>query len=191
MADFVPGVGTQHAMITATPARHALLHVRPALIGSGDDMSEISRDAYEVLQVHPKAHTLVIRSAYRTLSRLYRPDNATDADAAGLMAELNAAYQLIRTPDVRAVYDAWGRRSAANIPIIPNAQQPASQTARPPVGLDTLNFGRYAGWTIEQLVHQDPAYLEWLSRHSSGIRYRRQIEAAFKRAQSQQTPIRR
>jgi curved DNA-binding protein CbpA len=181
MEEPLSGTGTQHAMITATTARHALLLVRPALIRSGDDMSEISRDAYEVLHVHPKAHDLVIRAAYRTLSRLYHPDNSPGGDAAERMAELNAAYQLVRTPEARAVYDAWGRRSTANIPVVPDAPQPAFQTARPPVRPDTLDFGRYAGWTIEQLVHQDPAYLEWLSRHSSGIRYRRQIEAAFKR----------
>ena len=39
----------------------------------------------------------------------------------------------------------------------------------------TINFGRYAGWTLEEIAGSDPEYLQWLSRHSSGIRYRRAI----------------
>ena len=168
-------------MIMATPARHALLLVRPAPIRSGDDMSEISRDAYDVLQVHPQAHDTVIQAAYRALARLYRPDISPDAGSEARLAELKAAYELIRSPEARSVYDTWGRRSTTPIPIVADTPQPSSPAARPAARLDTLDFGRYAGWTIEQLVHQDPAYLEWLARHSSGIRYRRQIEAAFKR----------
>jgi hypothetical protein len=36
----------------------------------------------------------------------------------------------------------------------------------------TIEFGRYAGWTLGAIARQDPEYLMWLSRHSSGIRYR-------------------
>ena len=39
----------------------------------------------------------------------------------------------------------------------------------------TINFGRYAGWTLSEIGYFDPDYLRWLSRHSSGIRYRRAI----------------
>jgi hypothetical protein len=38
-----------------------------------------------------------------------------------------------------------------------------------------LTFGRYAGWGLRDLARQDPEYLLWLSRHSSGIRYRTEI----------------
>ena len=38
-----------------------------------------------------------------------------------------------------------------------------------------LNFGRYSGWGLRDLARQDPEYLLWLSRHSSGIRYRTEI----------------
>jgi curved DNA-binding protein CbpA len=38
-----------------------------------------------------------------------------------------------------------------------------------------LNFGRYEGWSLADLARHDPAYLRWLSRHSSGLRYRREI----------------
>ncbi len=38
-----------------------------------------------------------------------------------------------------------------------------------------LDFGRYAGWSLYDLAKQDPAYLRWLARHSSGLRFRREI----------------
>jgi hypothetical protein len=41
----------------------------------------------------------------------------------------------------------------------------------------TLDFGRYAGMNLGQIAKIEPAYLEWLRRHSSGLRYRHQIDA--------------
>lgn len=39
-----------------------------------------------------------------------------------------------------------------------------------------VDFGQYAGWRIAEIAECDPRYLRWLSRHSSGIRYRTSIE---------------
>jgi hypothetical protein len=39
-----------------------------------------------------------------------------------------------------------------------------------------LDFGQYAGWRIAEVAEHDPRYLVWLSRHSSGVRFRRAIE---------------
>jgi hypothetical protein len=39
----------------------------------------------------------------------------------------------------------------------------------------TLDFGHYAGRTIEELAATDPDYLRWLERHPSGTRYRAEI----------------
>jgi curved DNA-binding protein CbpA len=43
-----------------------------------------------------------------------------------------------------------------------------------------LDFGRYAGWTLRDIVRQDEAYLRWLARHSSGIRFRGEIAKLLK-----------
>jgi uncharacterized protein (DUF3820 family) len=40
----------------------------------------------------------------------------------------------------------------------------------------TLDFGRYTGMTLRQIARIEPGYLEWLRRHSSGLRYRHQID---------------
>lgn len=68
------------------------------------------------------------------------------------------------------------------VPPRPAARRGANGSA-PRAGADTLDFGRYDGWTIKQLSRHDPDYLRWLSRHSSGIRYRRQIEEAMRAAE--------
>ena len=54
-----------------------------------------------------------------------------------------------------------------------------------------MTFGRYRGWTLEQLAKQDPEYLVWLQRHSSGIGYRRQIEEILEsnRVAAQHEPV--
>jgi hypothetical protein len=44
-------------------------------------------------------------------------------------------------------------------------------------GAAALDFGRYAGWRLADVARRDPDYLRWLSRHSSGIRYRQAIAA--------------
>lgn len=38
-----------------------------------------------------------------------------------------------------------------------------------------VDFGHYAGRTIEELADSDPSYLYWLARHPSGARYREEI----------------
>lgn len=38
-----------------------------------------------------------------------------------------------------------------------------------------LDFGHYAGRSIEELATVDPEYLRWLARHPSGYRYRAEI----------------
>lgn len=38
-----------------------------------------------------------------------------------------------------------------------------------------LDFGHYAGNTVEELAKMDPEYLHWLAQHPSGARYRAEI----------------
>lgn len=142
------------------------------------------RDAYEILNVRRDAHEVVIRAAYRALAALYHPDMDRSPGAARRMGEINRAYADVRTAEARAAYDSRPPAAAA-APTPQAAAQPAAQpTSRfrppPPNGRATggstpIDFGRYQGWTIADLARQDPDYLRWLSRHSSGIRYRREI----------------
>jgi len=91
------------------------------------------------------------------------------------MAELNDAYAQLRSADRRAVYD---RLRAPAPPTEKERVQPHHKPAgarREGGKKGVLDFGRYVGWSVADLAREDPDYLRWLSRHSSGIRYRREI----------------
>ena len=139
-------------------------------------------DAYKILMVDPAADREVIHAAYRALARRFHPDGShPDLER---MAELNRAYATLREPQSRRAYDA-ARRPLASIPIAPQPQSSpwrrgtaaAAEGAAP----GTIDFGRYAGWRLADLVRHDPDYLRWLSRHSSGIRFRDQLAALLPR----------
>ena len=142
-------------------------------------MTDQDPDAYELLQVRPNAHASVIQAAYRALAALYHPDRNQALGTEKRMAELNAAYEALRTPARRELYDRMlSAARAVKSPAMAAVSPPAA--AKPSGGVGALDFGRYAGWTIPALARHDPDYLKWLARHSSGIRYRSQIEAALR-----------
>lgn len=155
------------------------------------DPSDPAVDAYRILQVHPEAVQPVIRAAYRALAALYHPDTSREPSAGRKMAQLNAAYALVRGPDERARYDADRRRQAAQAaaeaqPVVRSTPVPAAPAAtasarrdlrRPGSTMGTrLDFGRYVGWSLGEIQRHDPSYLLWLRRHSGGTRYRREID---------------
>jgi len=152
------------------------------------------RDAYEVLQVHPKAHQLIIQAAYRVLAGLYHPDKDSSAASTRKMAEINDAYDKVRTPDRREVYD---KSKALRPAVSPAMVTPYAKTPAPPPrdgtdGSGELDFGRYEGWTISQIAAVDREYLRWLGRHSSGIRFRQEIQRILREpAKSSQPSPRR
>ena len=69
----------------------------------------------------------------------------------------------------------------------PTPRDPATHGApRGPLGEDgagmRLDFGRYEGWTLGEVVKRDPEYLDWLRRHGSGARYRDAIDILLRSA---------
>ena len=139
-------------------------------------------DAYRVLQVAPDCEDEVIHGAYRALALKYHPDRDGTQLAARRMAELNQAYGLVRDPARRARHDAERRRAA--ITAVPGH---GTSTSVPPPRSSAAGtkvaFGRYAGWSLRDLARHDPDYLRWLSRHSSGIRYRTEIYQLLSRGE--------
>ena len=147
---------------------------------SSEPMSA-KRDAYEVLQVHPRAEQGVIKAAYRVLAALYHPDGGSSSANSRRMAELNAAYDQVRTADRREVYDRQLRMGGGGANVI---TPPAPAAAGRPYASNTpgrpLDFGRYEGLTVTQIARRDMDYLRWLSRHASGARFRTEIEAEIR-----------
>jgi curved DNA-binding protein CbpA len=142
----------------------------------------VDMDLYRILQVDPEAEPDVITAAYRALSRKLHPDT----DATGVheyrMSELNRAHSVLRDPAARKAYDL--RRALKLMPMGPGRQpfgdelpshlayRWSSRRDETDAGDATLDFGRYNGQTLREIARYDPDYLRWLSRHSSGIRFR-------------------
>src|SRR5574338_431612 len=79
-------------------------------------------DAYRVLQVVPDADQVVLNAAYRALALKYHPDRDGSAQAARRMAQLNAAWALVRDEGRRAAYDRSRRTIRYEFPSTPSAQ---------------------------------------------------------------------
>lgn len=139
--------------------------------------SRSSFDPYEVLQVVPTADQEVVHAAFKALALKYHPDHDATRRASEKMAELNRAYALLRDEKGRSAYDRSRRMTIAGISVSAATARPSAGS--PPPGANgqgsVLGFGRYSGWSLRDLARQDPDYLLWLSRHSSGIRYRTEI----------------
>ncbi len=130
-------------------------------------------DPYRVLQVVPAAEQEVIHAAFRALALKYHPDRDASPEAQRRMLALNAAYALLRDEAGRA---AWDRAQRLSATVSPRSAHPgAPPPPRSAAAGTRITFGRYAGWTLRDLARQDPDYLRWLSRHSSGIAYRTEI----------------
>ncbi|HEX2766113.1 MAG TPA: DnaJ domain-containing protein [Candidatus Limnocylindria bacterium] len=141
------------------------------------------RDPFRILQVQPDADPDVVAAAYRVLARKVHPDAATPMDEAEerRMIDLNWAYAIVRDPVKRARWESDRRRAPPPTP----AEAATHGAPRGPLDADgagmRLDFGRYEGWTLGEVVRRDPDYLDWLRRHASGARYRDAIDVLLRR----------
>jgi curved DNA-binding protein CbpA len=151
-------------------------------------------DPYEILQVHRKAEPEVIRAAYRALARKYHPDFGGEP---ARMVAISEAYATLGDPERRSAYDTQAARTQTR-----RATDRKGTVAPPPNGMadrrgqdraatgSVIDFGRYAGWTVDTLVNHDPEYLEWLARTPIGRRLTVEIEAALSRRTAQAAALR-
>jgi len=142
-------------------------------------MSEIL-DCYRALQVHPLAEPEVIAAAYRALARKYHPD--VEGGSEERMVILNRAWAILGNPRLRASYDRdrAAHQTKPSVATEPSRASPSATNEGPPLGRPSgslLEFGRYAGWSLGQIAHHDPVYLQWLAATPGGRRYQVEIEA--------------
>jgi len=139
-------------------------------------------DLYKTLQVDPIAEWEVIRAAYHALARKYHPDAGGDLRR---MVEFNAAWAVLGDPLMRSAYDAERGRPLAPPATTdpadpPGNDRPRRESGPPRSSRDSssiLDFGRYEGWSLHQIVEADPDYLEWLARTPIGRRLSAEVKA--------------
>lgn len=136
---------------------------------------------YAVLGISTDSDSETIRDAYRRLARRFHPDTGGDAHS---MALINKAWAELGDPERRAAYD---RRMGIEQPVhVVAAPAPSDSATGSPLtdrmmtGTGTvLDFGRYEGWTIDQLARHDPEYLLWLERTPLGRPLQAEIHAVM------------
>ena len=152
-----------------------------------------SRTYYQILMVDAEADQDIISVVHRRLAQRYHPDVDPSPESRARMMEINEAWDTLKDADRRRRYDAQlttrrDRRSSdryvrksvvASEPDPVTGKSPWGEAGPPPPGLKkgpVLDFGRYRGWTLEQIGRQDRDFLEWLQRHPAGRLYRLELE---------------
>jgi molecular chaperone DnaJ len=74
------------------------------------------KDYYAILGVPRDADTEQIKKAYRALALKYHPDRNPDPDAAERFKEATEAYEVLRDPEKRALYDRYGEAGLKGAP---------------------------------------------------------------------------
>lgn len=71
------------------------------------------KDYYQTLGVSRDVSEEDLKKAYRRLARKYHPDVSKEADAETHFKEINEAYEVLKDPEKRAVYDRLGSQYRA------------------------------------------------------------------------------
>jgi curved DNA-binding protein CbpA len=156
----------------------------------------MSRTFYDVLFVSPRADRELIGVVYRHLAKRFHPDRDPSPEAAARMSELNEAWATLGDPAKRSQYDVSlglrrskpavaprggdGRPARAGGANTAPATGPYGEAgpppANPPAKGRPLTFGRYRGWTLNQVDRYDRGYVEWLSRATMGRNYKAELD---------------
>jgi len=161
----------------------------------------MGRTFYDVLFVSPRADRELLSVVYRHLAKRYHPDRDDSPEAAARMTELNEAYATLSDPQKRARYDLEvglrardpavtsssgdGRPARAGRVSSTGADGPYGEAGKPPSNPPArgrpMTFGRYRGWTLNQVARYDHDYVEWLSRTTMGRTYKTELDELLRR----------
>ena len=181
---------------------------------SGECTQMPDKSHYKLLQVDPSAEPDVIAAAHRILAGRLHPETDFTGIQEYRLKELDRALAVLTDPEKRRAYDEQLAAEGAldpypvvgpghvRVPVGPGAGAGSGQRQgytlaqrmqandMGQLGQTQLDFGRYAGYTLGEILRRDPDYLRWLARHSSGVRYRRAILRLLADYEEQHQPLR-
>jgi DnaJ-class molecular chaperone len=161
----------------------------------------MARTFYDVLFVSPRADRELLSVVYRHLAKRYHPDRDDSPEAAARMIELNEAYSTLSDPQKRARYDLEVGLRSSEPAVAPNSGdgrptraggvssaggdapygEAGTPPSNPPARGRPLTFGRYRGWSLNQVARYDHDYVEWLSRTTMGRTYKTELDELLRR----------
>lgn len=122
---------------------------------------------YDNLKVARNAPPEVIRAAYKTLSQKFHPDrNHGNAEAARIMAIINASYEVLSDPDKRQEHDHWvAQQEQASAQATKPTNQPQReprQSPTPPPPPKTSSVGVIAHVLRNWRLYGIAAFFVWI-----------------------------
>jgi len=102
-------MGRVRVIVTMTGPK-SLLQLLVLLFSLSDVFG--GRDFYKILGVSKRADTNTIKKAYRKLAKALHPDkNPDDPEAEEKFQDLGVAYETLKDPDLRKIYDKGGEEA--------------------------------------------------------------------------------
>lgn len=99
------------------------------------------QDYYKTLGISQNASKDEIQRAYRKLARKYHPDVNKDKDAEERILQINEAYQVLKDPEKKKIYDTYGENWQQSGYQQPPGEKGFSQDPEPKKSTRTFRYG--------------------------------------------------